>query len=119
MPDRAISQIGTDADAMLPEGMTIESVADQAASARSEVYSNLLAYLDSKISIAVFGQTLTTQEGSSGSYALGQVHNLIRQDIEHADGRRHCERSKPVRGSGRKRNNSIGNRTPGARPTGA
>ena len=84
---RAVSQIGTDAAAMLPEGMTIEFVADQATAARSEVYSGLLAYLDSKISIAVLGQTLTTQEGSSGSYALGQVHNLVRQDIEHADGR--------------------------------
>ena len=83
----AVSQLGTDAAAILPEGMTIEFPSAADGTARSEIYSDLLAYLDSKISIAVLGQTLTTQEGSSGSYALGQVHNLVRQDIEHADGR--------------------------------
>ncbi len=43
--------------------------------------------LDNQLSIAVLGQTLTTQPGESGSFSLGQVHNQVRQDIERSDGR--------------------------------
>lgn len=40
-----------------------------------------------QISVCVLGQTLTTQEGDSGSYSLGQVHDRVRRDIETSDGR--------------------------------
>ena len=33
----------------------------------------------------MLGQTLTTQTGGTGSYALGQVHDLVRHDIEASD----------------------------------
>ena len=84
---RAVREIGADAAAIIPEGMVIEFVADSAGSAHADMHRELVRYIDSQISIAVLGQTLTTQEGDSGSYALGQVHNLVRQDIERADGR--------------------------------
>ncbi len=84
---RAVANIAGDAAAIVPEGMDIEFVADPAARGRSEIYRDLVAYVDAQLSVAVLGQTLTTQEGSSGSYALGQVHDLVRRDIERADAR--------------------------------
>ena len=85
---RAVRDIATDAAAILPEGMTIDFEGGGAVAAHSEIYSDLLAYLDARISIAVLGQTLTTESGGTGSYALGRVHDLVRHDIERDDGRR-------------------------------
>ncbi len=59
--------------------------------ARSEVYLELLRYIDSQVAIAVLGQTLTSQPGESGSYSLGQVHNEVRKDIEQSDAERLAE----------------------------
>ena len=67
--------------------MTIEIVGDGAAQGRAEIYRDLIAHIDSQTSVAVLGQTLTTQEGQSGSYSLGQVHDRVRADIERSDAR--------------------------------
>ena len=83
---RAVSNIASDAAALLPAGMDIEFVADTV-SRRSDVYKDLLHYLDAQIAIAVLGQTLTTQPGDSGSYGLGKVHQMVREDIRRSDSR--------------------------------
>ena len=75
------------AAAIVPEGMDIEFVSDSTVRGRSEIHLDLVRHIDAQISIAVLGQTLTTQQGDSGSYALGAVHNLVRQDIEASDAR--------------------------------
>ena len=84
---RAVRDIAGDAAAIVPESMQLEFVTERSTTGRSEIFRDLINYLDSQISIATVGQTLTTQEGQSGSYALGQVHNLVREDIEDADGK--------------------------------
>ena len=84
---RAVRQIGADMAAMIPEEMDIEFPSESTIQGRSELYKDLVTYIDNQISIAVLGQTLTTQPGESGSYALGQVHDLVRHDIERSDGR--------------------------------
>lgn len=81
----AVRDIAADAAAIIPDGMEIEFVGDDQGRGRSEIYRDLVRYIDQQVSIVVLGQTLTTQEGESGSYALGEVHNLVRQDIEKAD----------------------------------
>lgn len=73
-------QIGVDMATMVPEEMNIEFPGEAAVQGRSELYRDLVNYIDNQISIAVLGQTLTTQPGESGSYSLGQV-----QDIERAE----------------------------------
>lgn len=55
--------------------------------ASSQVYSELVQFSNSEISKAILGQTLTTQEGTSGSYALGTVHSNVRKDILAGDAR--------------------------------
>ena len=87
---RAVLSIASDYGAIIPEGMEIEFVEAQSSGAGTggNTFDDLIGYLDQLLSIAVLGQTLTTKEGEhSGSYALGQVHNNVRHDIERSDGR--------------------------------
>ncbi len=84
---RAVRELGVDMAAIIPDSMSVELVSAQGSTANAEIYRDLITYLDNQVSIAVLGQTLTTQPGASGSYALGQVHQLVREDIERSDGR--------------------------------
>lgn len=85
---RAVSRIGTDAAAIIPESMLIEfTEAHQGGS--SELYRSFCEYLDAQVSKAVLGQTLTTEMPSSGgSRAAAEVHDSVRRDILAADARR-------------------------------
>src|SRR5271156_774035 len=85
---RAVSRIGTDAAAIMPESMLIEfTEAHQNGS--SELYQSFCQYLDAQVSKAVLGQTLTTEmPKSGGSRAAAQVHEGVRRDILNADARR-------------------------------
>ncbi|HKN11998.1 MAG TPA: DUF935 domain-containing protein [Candidatus Binatus sp.] len=84
----AVSRIGTDAAAIMPESMIIEfTEAHQNGS--SELYQNVCEYLDAQVSKAVLGQTLTTEmPRSGGSRAAAQVHEGVRRDILNADSKR-------------------------------
>jgi phage gp29-like protein len=84
----AVRRIGPDAAAIMPESMMIEFV--QAREAKGEVFREMSAYLDAQVSIAVLGQTLTTDlpHGGGGSRAAAQVHQLVRRDILASDARR-------------------------------
>jgi phage gp29-like protein len=85
---QAVSNIGTDAAAIIPESMLIEfTEAHQTGSA--ELYERFCAYLDAQVSKAVLGQTLTTEmPRSGGSHAAAQVHDAVRRDILNADAKR-------------------------------
>jgi phage gp29-like protein len=86
---QAVSNIGTDAAAIIPESMLIEfTEAHQTGSA--ELYEHFCEYLDSQVSKAVLGQTLTTEmpRSGGGSRAAAQVHDAVRRDILNADARR-------------------------------
>ena len=84
---KAVRNVAADAAAIVPEGMNIEFVDDTTVRGRAEVFKELVEYLDSRISIAILGQTLTTEQGDRGSQALGNVHQLVREDIERSDAR--------------------------------
>lgn len=86
---RAVSSIGTDAAAVIPEGMLIEFVQAASKGESSGLYEKLLRYLDERVTLAVLGQTLTSGQtrGGGGSMALGQVHNMVRLDLLKADAR--------------------------------
>jgi phage gp29-like protein len=85
---RAVSRIGTDAAAIMPESMVMEFV-EAHQNGSSELYQSFCEYLDAQVSKAVLGQTLTTEMPSSGgSRAAAQVHDGVRRDIMNADARR-------------------------------
>ena len=81
---QAVLQLGSDGAAVISDNTLIELIESKA---RGDVgaYEKLCSYCDKQMSKAVLGQTLTTEEGSSGSYALGKVQHLVRQDILKAD----------------------------------
>ena len=83
---RAVSTIGTDAAAIIPESMQIEFVEAKSASNNAEVFEKLANYLDRQVSKAVLGQTATT-DAIAGGHAVGRTHDEVREDIERADAR--------------------------------
>ena len=83
---RALTNLGADAAAMIPEKMLIELIQGGQGGGGSETaHQALLGYLDALISKAVLGQTLTTEAGERGARSLGEVHDSVRRDIERSD----------------------------------
>jgi phage gp29-like protein len=60
----------------------VEAISPNNAGDAFERYSSAV---DRRIQKVVLGQTLTTDSNGKGSYALGQVHNLVRDDRRIAD----------------------------------
>lgn len=69
---------------MLPNEVTVRLL-EASRSDASSVYETASTYMDRLITKLVQGQTLTTDQGSPGSLALGQVHMDVRQEITKAD----------------------------------
>jgi len=84
---RAVFELGSDAGAVIPDSMALEIVESASKSASADLYQRLIEYLDRQVSKAVLGQTLTTDQGSSGSLAQAKVHDEVRADLMHADAR--------------------------------
>lgn len=79
----ALRRMGSDAAAMIPEGMMIELVSAKTNS-DGKLWAEFVEYLDTSISILVMGQNLTS-EVDSGSYAAAMVHAGVALDLEDAD----------------------------------
>ncbi len=83
----SLRKLGVDASAVIPEDMKLELITDSRGTAGVDVYERLIVLCERGMSKAVLGQTLTTDEGESGSRALGMVHNEVRQDLVESDAR--------------------------------
>ena len=53
----------------------------------TSTHKELADWLGAEMSKAILGQTLTTEQGSSGAYSLGKVHDEVRKDIRDQDGK--------------------------------
>lgn len=82
---RAVTDLARDAAAVLPDSMRVEFQQIAQSGSGFEVFHRLAEYLDSQISKAVLGQTMTADSGSSRSQA--EVHDEVRRDILRADAR--------------------------------
>lgn len=84
---RAVANIGSDAAAIIPNGMLIEFIEAQR-SGSIDLYEKLCRFLDEQISKCVLGQTTTTEvTQGGGSRALGDVHLATYREIQRADAR--------------------------------
>lgn len=81
---RAVSNIGTDAAAVLPESMRID-FQEIAGGQGNDIFENFARWTDEQVSKAVLGQTMTSDNGSS--MAQAEVHNEVRHDVAKADAR--------------------------------
>ena len=82
---RAVFGLGSDAAAVIPKSMDIEFPQLGAATSGTDLFEKLVKFIDSQVSKAVLGQTMTTDDGSSRAQA--QVHDEVRTDLLKADAR--------------------------------
>jgi len=84
---RAVVNLGYDAAAVIPDSMKVEFVeTGGGGSQKSNPFRDIADWLDSQISKAVLGQTMTTDSGSS--YSQAKVHDEVRQDIKIDDAKK-------------------------------
>ncbi len=79
----AVTNIGTDYAAIVPQAMAIEFV-QAAISGTHQLYRDRADWLDQQVSKVVLGQTATT-DAIAGGHAVGKTHDRVREDIERAD----------------------------------
>lgn len=79
----AVAGIGADFAAIVPASMSIDFV-EASISGSHELYEKRQDWLDRQVSKIVLGQTATT-DAQAGGYAVGKVHDGVRDDIERSD----------------------------------
>lgn len=89
---QAVSNIGTDAAAIISSSMAIEFVESRGGGQKShEMYERFCLYMDKLLTIGILGQELTTSlPKGAGSRAAAEVHDVVRRDIATDDARRLC-----------------------------
>lgn len=79
-----LEEMVQDAIAVIPDDSSVE-IQEANKSSSAEIYEKLIDKMNSEISKAILGQTLTTEIGATGSYAASNTHMQVRQDIIDAD----------------------------------
>lgn len=81
-----------DAIAVIPSDGSVELIEPADKSGSSEVYNSFINKCEKNIAKVILGQTLTTDIGSSGSYAASNTHQQVREDLILSDVRL-CEKT--------------------------
>ncbi len=79
-----LEEMVQDAIAVIPDDSSVE-IQEANKSSSAEIYDKLINKMNAEISKAILGQTLTTEIGSTGSYAAANTHMQVRQDIIDSD----------------------------------
>ena len=85
---QAIRSLGSDAAGIISKSTEIEFIETSTSGSSLNIYESLARFCDAQMSKAILGGTLTSEAGGEkgrGSYALGQVHAKVRQDLMEAD----------------------------------
>ena len=78
---RAVRNLGSDAAAIIPQGMTIDFVEVKGFSEKP--FEGMSKYIDAQVSKAVIGQTMTADDGASRAQSV--THDKVRTDIKEDD----------------------------------
>lgn len=65
------------------DGVEIKTI--ESNGGNSDDYLKFIHFCNSEISKAILSQTLTTEQGDTGSYAMSQTHLQVREDVVKAD----------------------------------
>lgn len=79
--DSMLANMGSAAYAYFPEGTQLNLLESTKGATGTNPQEALLEHADRLCDIVIIGQTLTTDVGSSGSLALGDVHASVRDQI--------------------------------------
>lgn len=83
---QAVTDIGSDAAAVIPQSMMIEFITAGGATGSVDLYEKLCDYLDKQVSKATLGQTSTTDASpGAGLSGSGAQHGDVRDDIKRSD----------------------------------
>lgn len=83
---QAVTDIGSDAAAVIPASMMIEFVTAGGGTGSADLYERLCDYLDKQVSKATLGQTATTDAApGAGLSGSGSQHGDVRDDIKRSD----------------------------------
>ena len=80
---RALSGLGSDNAAAIPESMSVELL-EASRSSSTDAYERLMRWVDEQIAVAVLGQSATTQ-GTPGRLGSDKAQADVRADILRAD----------------------------------
>lgn len=81
---RAVSAIGSDVGAVIPDSMIIDIVESKTTAASAKVYQDLAEWCDKQVSKLVLGQT-SSADGTPGALGAENSREEVRQDIIEAD----------------------------------
>lgn len=83
----AVQSLGSDAAAVVEEGMLLE-ILEAAKNSGRDVFSPAIDRLAADCAVQILGGTLTSagSDQGAGSFSLGQVHDSVRDDLRDADG---------------------------------
>lgn len=82
----AVMNLGTDAAAVISKQTEIE-IANAISGTTGNPHQVFVDYIDKQIRIAINGQTLTSDIGSTGSYAAASTHKDVMHELTQADAR--------------------------------
>lgn len=81
----AVKSLGIDQSGIISKSTEIDFVDFAGKEGSKNLYESLCNFVSTRVTKAILGQTLTTDNGNVGSYALGEIHNQVREDIMQAD----------------------------------
>jgi phage gp29-like protein len=79
-----LEKLQQDGVAVTEEESNIE-ILESVQTTSGDIYKNLLHFCNAEISKAILSQTLTTEQGDTGSYAMSQTHLQVRKDVVDSD----------------------------------
>ena len=79
-----LEKLQQDGIAVTEEEVNIE-ILESAKTSSADIYKSLLHFCNAEISKAILSQTLTTEQGDTGSYAMSQTHLQVRKDVVDSD----------------------------------
>ena len=82
----ALVNLGSDASALIPDGMKLDVLDARRPSSGDNVFSGVVRYLDEQTSRVILGQVLASDARATGlGTAIADLHREVRQDIREAD----------------------------------
>lgn len=87
---RRVANMVQDGVIAIPQGS--KGTIMEASKNSTDVFMRPVTFFNAEISKAILSQTLTTEQGDTGSYAMSQTHLMVRRDVVDAD-RRLVERA--------------------------
>ena len=84
-----LKSLSSDAVAVVPNDGTVEILDGNSgrSSSSTSPHKELIEHCNSEIALAIVGQTLSSEVGSTGSYAAAKTHNDVREEIVASDKR--------------------------------